>query len=98
MNENSQHIGANVSPLGAGGDFETQIDHGNSKPDRTTQRNVTVKPRLRQTAVASRIYLSFVRFSVVLILQIPLKRFLFSVNFSNYFLFFALFFPRVQFS
>ena len=51
MNENSQHIGANVSPLGAGGDFETQIDHGNSKPDRTTRRIVTVKPRLRQTAV-----------------------------------------------
>ena len=51
MNENSQHIGANVLPLGAGGDFETQIDHGNSKPDRTTQRIVTVKPRLRQTAV-----------------------------------------------
>ncbi|MEI2419274.1 hypothetical protein V6O07_03300, partial [Arthrospira platensis SPKY2] len=41
----------NVSPLGAGGDFETQIDLGNSKPDRTTQRIVTVKPRLRQTAV-----------------------------------------------
>lgn len=42
---------ANVSPLGAGGDFETQIDHGNSKPDRTTRRIFTVKPRLRQTAV-----------------------------------------------
>ena len=51
MNENSQHIGANVLPLCAGGDFETQIDHGNSKPDRTTRRIVTVKPRLRQTAV-----------------------------------------------
>ena len=56
MNENSQHIGANVSPLGAGGDFEKQIDHGNSKPDRTTQRIVTVKPRLRQTAVSRRIF------------------------------------------
>ena len=53
MNENSQHIGANVSPLGAGGDFETQIDHGNTKPDRTSQRIVTVKPRLRQTAVSA---------------------------------------------
>ena len=53
MNENSQHIGANVSPLGAGGDFETQIDHGNTKPDRTSQRNVTRKPRLRKMAVSA---------------------------------------------
>ncbi len=82
-------IEPNVSPLGAGGDFETQIDHGNSKPDRTTQRIVTVKPRLRQTAVSSRIYLYFVRFNVVLILQLPLKRFLFSVDFSIILLFLA---------
>ena len=51
---------ANVSPLGAGGDFETQIDHGNSKPDRTTQRIVTVKPRLRQTAVGLSAFFNFV--------------------------------------
>ena len=89
MNENSQHIGANVLPLGAGGDFETQIDHGNAKPDRTTRRIVTVKPRLRQTAVSSRIYLYFVRFNVVLILQLPLKRFLFSVDFSIILLYLA---------
>ena len=49
--EISNSIEPNVSPLGAGGDFETQINHGNPKPDRTTQRIVTVKPRLRQTAV-----------------------------------------------
>ena len=53
MNENSQHIGANVLPLGAGGDFETQINHGNTKLERTTQRNVTVKPRLCKMAVSA---------------------------------------------
>ena len=47
----SVNIGANVSPLGAGGDFETQIDYRKSKPERTTQRIDTVKPRLRRTAV-----------------------------------------------
>ena len=46
-------IEPNVLPLGAGGDFETQINHGNTKPDRTTRRIVTVKPRLRQTAVSA---------------------------------------------
>ena len=50
--QNCVNFAGNVLPLGAGGDFETQIDHGNTKPDRTTQRNVTVKPRLRQTAVS----------------------------------------------
>jgi hypothetical protein len=54
-----KQLATNVSPLGAGGDFETQIDHGNSKPDRTTQRIVTVKPRLRQTAVTTSASISF---------------------------------------
>ena len=51
IHEKPKSVEPNVSPLGAGGDFETQIDHENTKPDRTTQRIVTVKPRLRQTAV-----------------------------------------------
>ncbi|MDV7392029.1 hypothetical protein RZS08_11765, partial [Arthrospira platensis SPKY1] len=42
---------ANVLPLCAGGDFEKQINHGNTKLERTTQRNVTVKPRLCKMAV-----------------------------------------------
>jgi hypothetical protein len=65
INENSQHIGANVSPLGAGGDIETQIDHGNTKPDRTSQRNVARKPRLRQTAVSISLLSLYRSFSIL---------------------------------
>ena len=54
--EKPKSVEHNVSLLGAGGDFETQIEHGNSKPDRTTRRIVTVKPRLRQTAVIASDY------------------------------------------
>ncbi|MEI2423336.1 hypothetical protein V6O07_23915, partial [Arthrospira platensis SPKY2] len=49
--QNCVNFAGNVLPLGAGGDFETQINHGNTKLDRTSQRNVTRKPRLRKMAV-----------------------------------------------
>jgi hypothetical protein len=41
----------NVLALCEGGDYETQINQVNSKPQRTSQRNVARKPRLRKTAV-----------------------------------------------
>ena len=60
MNENSQHIGANVSPLGEGGDFETQINHVEHKLQRTSQCIVTVIPRFCQMAVMLALIIFFV--------------------------------------
>ena len=51
MNEKSQHIGANVSPLGEGGDFETQINQVEHKLQKTTRCIVTEIPRFCQMAV-----------------------------------------------
>jgi hypothetical protein len=53
-------ISANVLPLGAGGDFETQINQVNSKHQRTSQRNVARKPRLRKTAVGLCAFINYV--------------------------------------
>lgn len=47
---------ANVFELYKGVDFETQNHQANAKPNRTTQRIDTVKPRLRRTAVTISFY------------------------------------------
>jgi hypothetical protein len=53
-------LSPNVLPLGAGGDFEKQNHQVNSKLQRTSQRNVARKPRLRKTAVRLALLISLV--------------------------------------
>ena len=81
----SSKIAHNVSPLGAGGDFETKSIQYFSKPDRTTRRIVTVKPRLRQTAVSRGVSYHFQMFTIYFSTASPRQSLtnVFRFDFSN---------------
>ena len=96
--QNCVNFAGNVSPLGAGGDFETQINHGNTKSDRTTRRIVTVKPRLRQTAVSISLLSLYRLFSILYTLFFSNKYNSVTFKLSTAKLYFAQCCPRIQFS
>ena len=56
------------------GDFETQIEYGNSKPDRTSRLNVTVKPRMCQARLLNAVFLSLVYLSVRFLRSVQVVR------------------------